>query len=566
MTDLSLYKLNQIGITAPSFLNSNSTPNAQNAATAKTTTNESELVELDFDNNDEKILRKDFTKAALPRELQSADPKIVFDHLVEGKNNFILKSKLYALSQSEIDSLIAKSNPKTDSNDNNNQVGSGNGDGQVGGGNGVGNGGNQVGGGSKADNNKDKNVNGADNANTTGADTAKSVSKGGIYAPNGRSGVVYENWTENDTVESLTQKKNEVNGEADTQINAKQAEKNELINSKLSDALKAEHQNLTTSIAAANSELAGIRANISSCESRIHTADCNISRIQNELSSLSTNADSNSDNEAIKASREARRSQLNSDLSAAQKEKEAATNELNAEKEKESLKQNELNELESRLGEIEREILQADSELAQQVSQIENDINDIKQQKDQDIRAIDARITELKSKEKNNAEFKGTVDGETTEVARRALEIASSAEHIKSFTDNKKEKDWCVRFATEAYNKALKEFGIDSELPIWSKNLKKFAADNGALREIRSGEDRTPIAQNLRPGDILQHNNHVYMVMEVYSDGSYRTLEGNIRSKDSGLGAYAGSRLTAPSDPRPNAAYNMTDLIGRLLR
>ncbi len=534
MTDfLSIRRPDATSAVQQTSSTTSSTLSTESTIASKAATNESELVELDFDDEkDKKILRQDFIQAALPAKLQGADPTIVFDYLDKNKEGFILKSKLDSLSSKEISDLISQSTPKADNN--NNQVGNGNNNNnQVGNNNGIA-AGNGVSG------NKSPAGTGSTGTGSTGAGAT-------IADPNALKGTDY---SETENVEALTQKKNEVNQTADKEINGLQTEKDTLINNKLSDELKAEHQAVVASIAAANNELTQIRANISKCESRIHTADCKISQIESELSSLSTNGDSGSDNAEIQRRRAARKSQLEGELRAAKEEKTKAEGELETEKGNEATKQSELEGFEQRRGEIEQEVLKADSELAQQVSEIDTKITNTKTKQNTEVTAIDNRIQELKSQEMDKSKFKGKINGETTEVAKRAFEIASDPEYQKEVLG----RDKCVIFAAGAINRALKEFGINFQIPEQSTQLNEFAKKHNIQSIIQGSEaQRTATTQGLRPGDLFKNGNrHVGMVAEVYPDGTYRTIEG---------GYSLSRRDEKPTNTRVQYTYSMSDLM-----
>ena len=551
------FSIRKLDATSPSELSASAKSTTTNTRDTSVTskTNETELVGFDFE--DEKISKSDFIKAELPTKLKGADHDIVFDYLDRNKEGFILKSKLESLTDNEIKDLVSKSGNKrnggqvggTSDNNNGNPAGGVN---KPGGGNGNG---------GQVDNNGNNkntgNVDASSNTNSVDAGQKTTIPKGGIYAPNGMHGIIYENYSETEDVEVLTQQKNDINKAANDETNKLQKEKSELINNKLSGEAKIEHQKLTTSIAQTNNALTQTRANIAQCESKVHSAECSIAQIENELSALEGNADSGSDNEAIQKSRAARKARLQSELTAAKQEKTAAEKELGTQKDNEAQQQQELTGLENSLKQIEAELLKADAELAQKVSGIEAKITDTKGKQNAEVKAIDGKIAQLKTKEMENAKFKGTTEGDTTEISKRALEIGSDPEFIKSFLGD---REWCVKFAVGAYNKALAEFGIDYKIPPQSQQLKDFTAKRDMLTQVSgtSSDKRAGITQNLRPGDLLQHNRHVYMVLEVYPDGSYRTLEGNIRA--GGYGSHVGSRHEALDGGRAHFTHDMSEL------
>lgn len=407
---------------------------------------------------------------------------------------------------------------------------------------------------------------------TESSDSAQSLG-GKTLVTGGSNPITYADVDDSDSVEDLTQQKNEINSKTDTEISEKRNKLNEEVqkNTNIDNELKAKHSTLTQSITATEMEISKLTSEISTCDSQINTADCSIAKINAELSSLKTNDDSKYDNansndtkvkQNIAESRAARRAELQQQLEAAEADKAAAEAKKIAATEQKTNATTKLNTDKVSLTTLQAEMSKQAPELAAKTSQFESEIAAADSTRKSTVSAIDKKIADLKPKELSASKFKGKKDGETTEIGKRVLEIATDPESMAAggFVN---QRDWCVKYASYCYNKALEEFGADTKMPQYSKDVKAYAAKMGGMTNVKNMNDSEQTVFNqteLKPGDLFVNKNHVGIILEVYEDGSYRTIEGNTDNAYHQWGKVA-SKLQSATNGREQLVLNYSEIV-----
>lgn len=337
-------------------------------------------------------------------------------------------------------------------------------------------------------------------------------------------------------VASLTEKKQTTAAKYDNEIKTKENEKSSIVekNTAITTELKTQYTSTQSEITATESEISQLDNTISSLDTKIANFENSATKLSAEMSGINSNQDvsllnnssiSNETKTKVQASREKRKNNIQNALNEIKNNIEQAnTAKTQAEtqkKEKETAKK----VLEQTLAEIEKKM---PDDLQSQISNITNEIQNLKTQKISEISQIDSEISKAKETEKSKAQFEGEQEGQKTEVTKRALEIATNEETIGYF--NNKESEWCVKYASFCYSAAMNEFGIETPLSDKSKGIINLG--NAANAEITDNSTLKAgdiiVVGDTKAGDVLGHTG---MILEVYPDGSVRTLEGN---KDGG--------------------------------
>lgn len=492
------------------------------------TTDETSLVELDFDDdNPEKISKEDFLKMNLSN-LQGADLEAVFDYLDKNKTGYILQSDIDNLTAEEIQGFMPQAteeNPQTqvpeatddadtapltpeDSQDTPEQAA----DVPV-----------------SNDNNVDPvDYSGSGFENTGGA---------GGGGNGGGGGSRLDNAAPAETLEAVRAQKQKLISDADAKIEAKNNELNTAINEdeNVSSELKEEYTGLTSELNTVNSNIAAKESEISGYDSEIQSTSASIAGMESELSTLEAR---NPDDPETKEKITDRISKLKSNISEAEtKLQELEGKKETAEGELSNLK-TQKEEIETAINQVEQKILEDNPQLKTVIDTIKGEIKEIETEKTTQIAELDTKIAELSNKQTEESKAAGQVLGSPMGQYMSQLfdDIADSADIVKQ---SEGQTDYCSKYIASCIKKLFEQNGITGiDVPL---------SPNGQLNWVNSFPDEIKVYDftkmsdeekrnfQLQPGMIVKMQwqgtsnsnpqmhtkNHVQFVKEPLGNGEY---------------------------------------------
>lgn len=344
-----------------------------------------------------------------------------------------------------------------------------------------------------------------------------------------------------ETLEELEQKKQEIIKEADSNIQAKEQEKDKLVeeSDKIDDDLKKEYADAKKDLNETTKKKTNLESKRDGYDSDIAGVERDISSLEGEKGSLQTNTE----DDDINAQNKARLGDIEKEISSKQEKKtELENKKQEAEEQIKELEKKE-EEQQKKLEEVEAKIAKADPELGKKMEKINGEIQELKTQKDADVKDIDAQIKAKKEEAKEEAKQKGESKGRAANSNGQATADfalgydGKSAEEMKKIMREKgyqfDDGAWCADFVSFSLSQSKGE----ENLPDWYKNcgnraycptIEDAARNAGAVVDASQAQvgDAVTFTRHGRSG-------HIGIISKIDADGTIHTIEGNT-SDDNG--------------------------------
>lgn len=386
----------------------------------------------------------------------------------------------------------------------------------------------------------------SDGASSPSSTSGAGGGGGGNYGDYGNNGASKTNAAQQKTaaeeVEELEKQKQEIITEADQNISAKETEKDELVekSDKVNDELKKEYQTAQNNLKETESAISETESTIDECNSTISGIENEISALEGEKGALSTSTG----DEEVDKQNQSRLGEIDSQIQQKNTEKEEANKKLQEAEQKLTELQEKQKEQETKLAEVEAKIAEADPELATKMEKINGEIQDLKTQKTNDVKDIDAKIEAKRAEAKDEAKDAGKSKGNAAnsigsglvELASKYMGYNEADGSYKLFTNGRSEA-WCADFVTYCVKEFAEKQGLNIKDGFGSPavaNLMGWAQNNNVFNNITgmsSAEKEKFLQSDLKPGDVIiwksNGSSHTGLIKSINSDGTFETIEGN---------------------------------------
>ena len=349
--------------------------------------------------------------------------------------------------------------------------------------------------------------------------------------------------TKKETVEDLVKQKQDIITEADTKIGDLNKQIDDLINnSEIEQQLKDDYNNAKDVYDTNQKSIKENKTAIEGYEKDIHGIDTSIAALDGEKSTLETNTDDpevNQKNTARKAEIESKIAQLNTEKEKLE-EKKTELEQSNTKLEQDATGLKETldkaytavqealpDEVKTQIDDLKTQIQTLETEKTAKVSELDSKIQTLKTQEIQESRKSGETVGKLAS---------NSVGAKIVDDALKYLGYNEKDGSYKKFSTG--DYGWCADFVTYVVKEVAQQMGMsDAEI----KQLRTHLGASPYKLRTRNPEhyltDKSQFQSQVQPGMAFicggsgTSGEHTGLVLEVYDDGTFLTVEGNHDNK-----------------------------------
>ena len=345
------------------------------------------------------------------------------------------------------------------------------------------------------------------------------------------------------TVQELMQERTKIEQEANTKIQEVEAQKAEFISQlTIDETLKTNYQTAQKNYDDNEKSLDDAIKAISDTDNSIHTVETQLASITGELSTLKTDTD----NPEINQANTERRNLLISQQAELQKKKEDLEADKLTQEETKVQLETQQTELKLALDEAYNAMYQAlDATQKAQLDSFDQQIQSLETEKAQKLQEIDAKIETAIAREVQEAQQSGETMGSLASnefgasVIKNALKYEGMTEStgaLEKFSTGN--YGWCADFVTYVVKETARQMGkSEAEIKEIDKHLGaspyKLRSRNEGHYYLTSDIPASEYQTTIQPGMAFickgsgASGEHTGLVVEVYADGTFLTIEGN---------------------------------------
>ncbi len=360
----------------------------------------------------------------------------------------------------------------------------------------------------------------------------------------GSTDVQQDDKPQKETVDELMKQKQQVISDADSKIKDLNNQIDTLINESTADEqLKTNYKNAKEAYNANETSISDNNTKIENYNKDIHDIDTSLAALEGELSTI----DTNTDNAEINKKNTERKAEINSQITEFNNKKKKL------EEEKQAIEQTNSN-LKTKSGELQTSVdnaytaLQAvlSDDVKQKISELKSQITTTETEKNSKVQELDSKIETLKTQEINDSRQAGETTGKmaSNPVGSKFVEDALKYLGMKGgslFSTG--DYGWCADFVSYVVKEVARSMGKSKEEVkdlgrnhLGASPQKLVKKNKSNVIEV-AGKSTQELANSIQPGMAFickgggASGQHTGFVAEVYSDGTFLSIEGNHGNK-----------------------------------